>query len=225
MTVRPEPFANIGQPISRTDLVADAIKRAILDRSLAPGEALSERHMATRLGVSRTPVRDALKLLRLTGLVNVSSFQRVTVRRVDRVLVHELYQARALVEPAAIGLAVAAHASSGLPQAEAALAQADAAAQDGDMASLSLANRTFHRELYSGCANRFLRDQLDQLQDLTALSAAVGWRRRRTSDLEAAEHRRMLEACVDGDAELAESLALEHVTSARETLLRAIDEA
>lgn len=213
----------VGSPTSRTDLVAEAIKRAILDGTLAPGSPLSEREVASQLGVSKTPVRDAFKLLRVTGLVDVSSYQRVTVRMVDRALIVELYQARALIEPAAIGLAVGARGPGRLDAARQSLEEGVRAGTVSDLASLSLANRRFHRALYLGCPNRFLREELDQLQDLTALSATVGWRRKQTSPVEAAEHERILAACEEGDAVRAETLAREHVTAAMGTLLAAVD--
>lgn len=215
-------WAALGDAVSRTDLVAGAMRRAILDGSLAPGEQLTERDVASRLGVSKTPVRDALKLLRLTGLVEVSSFQRVRVRRIDRALVTELYQARHLIEPISVGLAIEHRGAREDPVARRALADAKAANEAGDMASVSLSNRIFHRELYHDCPNRFLQQELDQLQDLTALSATVGWRKSKSSEREATQHREILDAFEDGDRDRAVRLVALHVEGATKVLLDAI---
>ena len=212
-------FAPLGQPRTRTDLVVDAIKLAILNGSLAPGQPLSERDLAARLGVSKTPVREALKLLRSTGLIELGAYQQVNVRRIDAALVGELYQARLLIEPHAVGLAVQSHGRGASPGATAALATALAAAQADDLATVSLANRHFHRLLYAQCHNRFLVDQLDQLQDLTALAATVGWRHGRTDREEADEHAEILAAVERGDASLAIDLMHRHIAAARTHIL------
>ena len=215
-------FAPLGEPRTRTDLVADAIKVAILNGSMPPGCPLSERDLAAKLGVSKTPVREALKLLRSTGLVELGAYQQVNVRRIDSALVSELYQARSVVEPQAVGLAVELRGRAPIPEAMAALDEAVASAAGDDLAAASLANRRFHRLLYAGCGNRFLVDQLDQLQDLTALAATVGWRKGRTDREEAAEHAAILAACEEGDVTTAASLVLDHIATARAHLLHVL---
>lgn len=212
-------LAMVGAPTSRTDLVVQEIRRAILDGSLRPGEALSERELANRLGVSKTPVRDALRLLQTTGLVEISSFQQVVVRRIDKVLVAELYCARSILEPSAVGLAVSARGSGRLQEARDALEQSADANATGDLATLSLCNRRFHRSLYAACGNRFLIDELDRLQDLTAMSATLGWRRKSTSGTEADQHVAILDAFEGGDRRTAERLSRSHVQGAQRTLL------
>jgi DNA-binding GntR family transcriptional regulator len=212
-------FAPLGEPRTRTDLVVDAIKVAILNGSLPPGQPLSERDLAARLGVSKTPVREALKLLRSTGLVELGAYQQVNVRRIDRTLVSELYQARLLIEPHAVGLAVQARGSRPTPEATAALGEAVSAASTDDLAAVSLANRRFHQLLYTQCGNRFLVAQLDQLQDITALAATVGWRHGRTDREEAGEHAAILAAFEKGDTTAATDLMHQHIATARTHIL------
>lgn len=216
------PWAGLGEAVSRTDLIADVMKRAILDGTLAPGEQLTERDIAERLGVSKTPVRDAFKLLRLTGLVEVTSFQRVRVRSIDAELVSELYQARHLIEPLAVGLAVDERGQQPNPVARRALQDSEAANRASDMASVSLANRRFHREMYQACPNRFLLQQLDQLQDLTSLSATVGWRRLGSSSREAVQHEAILAAFENGDRDETVRLLAGHIHDAEVVLLEAM---
>lgn len=217
-----KPWTGIGDAVSRTDLIADVMKRSILDGTLAPGEQLTERDIAERLGVSKTPVRDAFKLLRLTGLVEVTSFQRVRVRSIDADLVSELYQARHLIEPLAVGLAVDKRGRKPNSVARLALEDAEAANLASDMASVSLANRRFHREMYQACPNRFLLQQLDQLQDLTSLSATVGWRRVGSSSREAVQHQAILAAFENGDRDETVRLLAGHIHDAEAVLLKAM---
>lgn len=212
-----ESLMIVGKPVSRTDLVVEAIRRAILSGSMAPGETLSERDVAARLGVSKTPVRDALKLLLLTGLVEMSPLQRMMVRRIDEALITELYETRRILEPVAVGLSVQRHPVSCFVAAREALSESAQALEAGDRVGVSLANRRFHRGLYQGCENRFLLQQLDQLQDLTALTATLGWPRP-TSTREAEEHQAILEAYEAEDRDRAVELVDQHVLNAHAVL-------
>ncbi|MGI5397300.1 GntR family transcriptional regulator [Streptomyces sp. CA-251251] len=222
----PNPSAGalppLRQPASRTDRVRDALRQAILDGALPPGRALVERELAELYGVSKTPVREALKQLQSTGLVEINAYQGVSVRRPDDKLVRELYTARCAAEPDAVRLAAELHGAVAYPGARRALDEAAALIGSGETQGLGIANRRFHRELYTACDNSFLCGFLDQLQDLTAFVAGLGWRLRATFEEEAAEHTAILEAMEHGDAERAEQLTRAHIRKARRTLSDAL---
>ncbi|MFE1232816.1 GntR family transcriptional regulator [Streptomyces sp. NPDC058745] len=210
------------QPASRTDRVRDALRQAILDGALSPGRALVERELAELYGVSKTPVREALKQLQSTGLVEVNAYQGVSVRTPDDKLVRELYTARCAAEPEAVRLAAEERGAVMYPAARRALAEAAALIGSGETQGLGVANRRFHRELYVACGNSFLCGFLDQLQDLTAFVAGLGWRLRATFEEEAAEHEAILEAMEQGDADRAERLTRAHIRKAQRTLAGAL---
>ena len=199
---------------SRTVAVLGAIKHAILSGELKPGQPLVETDLAEVLGVSKTPVREALKTLAGAGLVTMSPYKGAAVRVVDDALAGHVYDARLLIEPEALARSVRAARSWDL--AHHALARADEAV---DQAGRSLANRDFHRELYAGCGNPLLVRMLDDLRDQTALVSVAAWRHEpaglRTPgwEREAAEHRAVLMAAEEGDAERAASLLRSHITS------------
>src|ERR1700751_1123777 len=115
---------------SRTVAVLEGIKHAILTGELRPGQALVETDLAQRLGVSKTPVREALKTLAGAGLVTMSPYRGATVRVIDSSTAPALYDLRLLVDPEARRRA----AQTGPPQdgnwaqATAALAASAAAA-------------------------------------------------------------------------------------------------
>jgi DNA-binding GntR family transcriptional regulator len=96
------------------------------------------------LGVSKTPVREALKTLAGTGLVTMNPYRGAVVRMVDDEHARHIYDLRLLLEPEALGRAIA------VGPARLALQRA---AATGDQAERSLANRDFHREFYAGCQN------------------------------------------------------------------------
>ncbi len=198
----------------RTVAVLQAIKHAILSGELQPGRPLVETDLADVLGVSKTPVREALKTLAGAGLVTISPYKGAVVRAVDDEQARHIYDVRLLLEPEALGRAVAAGHDWG--PAHQALARADKAA---DQAERSLANRDFHRELYAGCGNPLLVRLLDDLRDQTALVSAAAWRHDPQGlgtpswQREAAEHLAVLQAAEAGDAARATGLLRAHIGS------------
>src|SRR6202035_5799713 len=97
---------------SRTVAVLEAIKHAILAGELKSGRPLVETDLAAVLGVSKTPVREALKTLAGAGLVTMSPYKGASVRMVDDVLAHSVYDIRVLLEPEAVRRSVAREAAS-----------------------------------------------------------------------------------------------------------------
>jgi DNA-binding GntR family transcriptional regulator len=200
---------------SRTVAVLEAIKHAILAGELRPGRPLVETDLAAVLGVSKTPVREALKTLAGAGLVTMHPYKGAVVRTVDDEQARHIYDLRLLLEPEALSRAV--DARHDWRQAHEALARADASK---DQADRSLANRDFHHELYAGCGNPLLVRMLDDLRDQTALVSTAAWRHDPTSppftpswEHEAAEHRSVLNAAQDGDADRAAALLHAHIAS------------
>ncbi len=193
---------------SRTVVVLDAIKHAILTGELQPGQGLVETDLAGVFGVSKTPVREALKTLAGAGLVTMSPYKGAAVRAVDDDLVRSVYDLRLLLEPEAVRRAVAHGGQGGA--ARHALQRSDQAA---DRAERSLANRDFHRALYLGCGNAMLVSVLDDLRDQTALVSAAAWQRAPTWRAEAAEHEAILRAATAGDADKAARLLTSHIES------------
>jgi len=202
------PFltAAAGALPSRTVAVLEAIKHAILAGELKPGRPLVETDLAEVLGVSKTPVREALKTLAGAGLVTMHPYKGAVVRVVDDEQARHVYDLRLLLEPEALSRAVAA--GHDWRAAYQALARADGAR---DQAERSLANRDFHRELYVGCGNPLLVRMLDDLRDQTALVSALSWQQAPSWEQEAAQHWAILAAAQAGDAERAAGLLREHI--------------
>jgi DNA-binding GntR family transcriptional regulator len=198
---------------SRTEAVLEAVKHAILAGELKPGQSLVETELAQLLGVSKTPVREALKTLAGAGLVTMSPYRGATVREIDMDSAAAIYDLRLLVEPEAVGggvrPAAAAPADTNHWAHAAAALRASAAAQD--QAQRSLANRDFHRALYLGCGNSLIVKVLDDLRDQTALVSALSWQQAPSWEHEAAQHRAILAAAQAGDADQAARLLREHI--------------
>lgn len=196
---------------SRSELLADAIKEAILGGTLKPGEQLVERELASSLSVSKTPVREALKLLASSGLVTVIANRGVFVRHVDAEMVRSVFAVRRLLEPAAVQEAGTGHTAASLVRARGLLEQAREAAMRSDRVALELANRRFHRELYAPCGNELLIRILDSLQDQLALISVVAWSKRATWSDETGEHEQILRALEERGASRAAKLLVRHI--------------
>lgn len=196
-------------PASRTELVLEEIRRAILTRRLLPGQPLVEMELANQLGVSKTPVREALKILSGSGLVTFSPYKGASVRVVDRDLAMAVYDVRLLLEPEAVGRAVRNQAD--FAPAASALESASVAVESGDHAELSLLNRSFHQAMYTGCGNPLLVSVLDDLRDRAALISVVGWETSPSWEIEWQEHQAILAAATAGEDDKATELTRQHI--------------
>jgi DNA-binding GntR family transcriptional regulator len=216
----------LGRSTTRSDLVAASIKSAILSGRLRPDEVLVERRLADLLGVSKTPVREALIALTSSGLLTPTRNRGVAVRRMRPDDVRHVYEMRLLVEPWAAGQ-VAATSTFDAAEAHRALDDAARFVETDDHAGLSLANRRFHRSIYSTCANELVVRSLDDLQDLTALgTVSLLWEQWPTWRAELEEHREILAAVQERRAPDAEELMRGHIersiTRLRDERVRAV---
>jgi DNA-binding GntR family transcriptional regulator len=193
---------------SRTGLVVEALRRSILTGELPAGQPLVETELARRFGISKTPVREALKTLVGAGLVTMSEYKGATVRVVDEEMARSVFDVRSLLEPVAVARTV--DRGLDLDLAQDAL---DRASSAKDEAERSLANRDFHQLLYSNCGNPVLMDMLDGLREQTALISVNAWIQQPSWETEAAEHAEILAAARNGDAGRAAELVLNHIRS------------
>ncbi|MHA6795467.1 GntR family transcriptional regulator [Pseudonocardia bannensis] len=216
------PALALGRVATRSDLVAESLRAAILAGRLRPGQTLVERHLAAMLGVSKTPVREALIALTASGLIVMSRHAGAVVRTLSAPEVRTIYELRLLLEPWAVGRAARRHGPAAAAEARAALDEAEAGAAAGDPVAVNLANRRFHRALYSRADNELVTAQLDRVQDLVALALQVAqvWRggARPFGQAERAEHAGIVAAVAAGESERAEALARAHVEHAAAAL-------
>ncbi len=208
-------FTPLSGRSSRSDDVYLVLREALLAGEFTPGEQLREGEIAAQLGVSKTPVREALSSLRARGLLQASPIRGIQVATVDDTTVRWMYEVRALLEPEAI-LHAGPHIDQKLiTQAHQLLTDAQRYADRRDFTALSKANRDFHELLYQRCENAELRRILNEMRDQMQFAAASGWRGTSPSwDLEHTEHLAILTAIEDGDIDKAAQLSKDHIESA-----------
>lgn len=207
---------------SRAQVVADAVREAILSGRLVPGQALVERELSQMFGVSKTPVREALIGLVGSGLVDQSQFRGMTVRTVTPELVRSVYETRELLEPAAVAMSADRADDALVQDAGELLDRAAYLGERGDQVELQLANRQFHRKLYLECGNPLLCQYLDGLQDLVALISMAGWSKKTTWEKEYQEHRSILDAIARRDSASAKAQAHEHMSAFADQVLASL---
>jgi DNA-binding GntR family transcriptional regulator len=197
--------------ISRSEFVFASLRDAIWEGRFAPGERIPEEEIAHSLGVSRTPVRDALRRLQERGMLVVGA---------GRSQVLELYAMREILEGSAARFA-AQHANEAeIDLLHRVLDEFDKHQDDARM--LVSLNRRFHRAICEAAHNRYLIATLDGMHDALALLHGNTFRvpnRRSKSDV---EHRRIVLAIERRDADEAEKAARDHVRQAQRTRFAAL---
>ncbi|MEU0371949.1 GntR family transcriptional regulator [Streptomyces sp. NPDC006283] len=204
------------RPVQRHSVrgqILDALRTALVDGDLVPGEVYSAPALGERYGVSATPVREAMQQLVTEGAVEVVPNRGFRVARRSARELAELAEVRALIEvPVMLRLARTVPAANWCalrPLAEATVA----AAATGDRASYADSDRAFHRAVLALAGNEQLLIVADDLHRRSQwpLTTAPAPRR---ADLiaDAAEHMALLEALVAQDLTVVQSLVREHFT-------------
>lgn len=186
-----------------------------------PGDRLREDEVAGRLGVSRTPVREAFGRLIAKRLVEPSASRGLVVRTLGTAEILELYAMREILEGAAAALA----AQHGVPAEIGALADLQSRLRAGhlDPPDLARLNGLFHAAIVRAARNRYLQQALADLQDAIALLGPTTFSVPGRPDEAAEEHEAMLDAIRQGRPDLAEASARAHIRSALRSRLSLLD--
>jgi DNA-binding GntR family transcriptional regulator len=202
--------------VSSANKVHDVLRRLILEGELIPGAELSQLELSKRLNVSRTPLREALRLLEREGLVvNEGRHQSVRTSSLSMPDLDDLYAMRVIGEALAIGVTVSTFTKRDLDELTSELR----ATRTGGAAERAQAHRRFHALLRTGGGPR-LREHLDRLFEhaeryrlaYSEPDAAAAREKYR-------EHVEILDACRAGDATVARDLLIDHVADTAITLM------
>jgi len=191
------------------------VKDAILSGALAGGTLLTEGEVADAVGVSRTPVREALLLLEAEGLLRLYPKRGALVVPVSPDEVRDVMETRLLVERHAVRCA-ARRGAEVQAALDAAIAAQERHRAGGDRAAFVEADRAFHRVLVEAAGNAILLRLYDSLQDRQRrMNVASVARDPALAERFVAEHRRIAEAVASGDADAAEEALAAHLATAR----------
>ncbi|MGC5532360.1 GntR family transcriptional regulator [Streptomyces sp. SR-10] len=209
------PAPRVVQRHSVRGQILDALRAALVDGELVPGQVYSAPALGARFGVSATPVREAMQRLAVEGAVEVVPNRGFRVSERGPRELAELAEVRALIEvPVMMGLArtVPAHRWCGLrPLAEATVT----AAAVGDRAAYAESDRAFHRAVLMLSGNEQLVAVADELHRRSQWPLVSGPASRRADLLaDASEHTALLDALVSQDLAVVQALVREHFAGA-----------
>ncbi len=204
--------------VSRVEQAYQHIRQAILSHRLKPGDRLREAELAETIGVSRTPLREALARLESDGLIVNDPARGLAVMQLDYNMVGELYLMREVLEGTAARLA-AQHAS------EVELAIIDEICDQyrraaGDGHALAVRNRQFHEALYRCAHNRYLVKTLNGLHDALALLGESMLHDPKRAEQTLQEHAEIVEAIKARQPEAAELATRKHIRTAQVARLK-----
>ena len=200
--------------------VGDELRRAILTGRHQPGERLIEEQLSEEMGVSRVPIREALRALAAEGLVSVQPRRGATVAEITGEVARDLVEVRATLEGLNARLAARHHNPAIIAELKQVLTEGNRAARARNVDDLVRLNGEFHDKLAEAGRNSILWDIMRVLRERTSLVFAVNTARRAKEDWD--EHSSILAAVIDGDEDLASMLATRHVRRAAEAAFEAV---
>ena len=188
------------RPLTAQEAVLVELRRFIATGRLRPGQQIVQDALAVQLGVSRVPLREALKILEGEGQVTYVAHRGYFVTELSLADLLEVYRIREILEAEAITIAVPQMTAEDVDRLEEAEREVQAAADISDVVAMATANRRFHFALIEACALPRLVRLIALLWDATEVYRSVYFSEDHNRDLVGAEHRAVVSAVRAGDA-------------------------
>ncbi len=207
-----------------TASIHEALKSAILEGRFEPAQRINQGQIAKELGVSRTPVREALQSLAREGLVDLVPRRGAFVSSFGAQELFEIYDLRELLEPHAVARACLL----ATPTEIAAIRRLEREIESAEEVELAFAlNREFHQRLCEPCRNRLLMALLETVWSQQSALRIFTYYARSAEALERTntEHRAIVESFAAGDSAGTRELVRRHIAEAHQTLAELIVEA
>lgn len=204
------------------DVVFNTLRRAIITGEFAPGERLMEISLANRLGVSRTPVREAIRKLELEGLVIMIPRKGAQVAKITEKSLRDVIEIRCVLEEFAASLACERITEEGKEKLRQAHREFVEAVRTNDIITIVEKDENFHDAIFQATCNdklitiinnlreQFYRYRMEYVKDIEQHSVLV------------TEHERLLHAIFNQDSETAKQIMRTHLTNQQEGVIQAI---
>lgn len=215
-----------GSAATRSERAYVKLREQIIATEISPGALLREDELMRQLGVGRTPIREALQRLKIDGFVTIIPWRGTLVTDVNITDLAAIYEVRARLESWAARLAAQRAREEDRLEARQLIDALDAITKsEGDQALLEL-DRRIHGFVYRTSKNEFLTDTLEHYLNLSLRILQVAMRRYpaftpRLEDVVQEQHT-LLEAIIRGDADAAERIAIEYVSTLEDEIRRLI---
>lgn len=207
---------------STPDIVAGVLRDAIVTGVIRAGEQLNQVELARQFGISRVPVREAIRLLEAEGLVVSEPHRRTVVSALTPSVLEEIFDARIYLETTALGTAVPHLTPADVADLESLISQMS---HEGDHRQWMRLNDRFHDALYRPSGKEFVGLLIRQLRQSVERYFWSGGHAMRRNHEANAEHRRILDASRAGDVPLAQEELKNHLRATLAGLARTLREA
>ena len=219
----PGPLQVLQERKSLGQHVFDNLKQAIIRGKITPGEWLVESHIAQMLGISRTPVREAIHKLEREGLIERQPRGGFTVLGLSRDDIEETFGIRSVLEGYAARLAAVKHQEKELEPLEKKIEEFQNALDRKKMSALLLINTEFHDLLYGLSKSPRLINMINGLRDQIYRFREMILKETQFAATSNQDHSQMLQYIRKRDAEGAERLVREHILRGQEMVLKEFD--
>ncbi|MEL6450653.1 MAG: GntR family transcriptional regulator [Pseudomonadota bacterium] len=210
--------------LSNVDRAVSALRQMIFSGELPPGSDHLETELADRLGMSRTPVREAALMLQAQGLVEMRPRRGIRISPVSAQDMRDIYDILTELESlAAARAAQAGYSDSDLETLAAAIADMDTALAGDDLRAWAEADDRFHRELVRLGRNARLSMIVSVMRDQVRRARATTLFMRPKPEQSNADHRKVLQAIAEGDARTAHDVHHAHRQMARDMLVALLE--
>ncbi len=217
----PEVFnMTVNEYMPLRDVVFYPLRQAILKGEMEPGERLMEIQLAKKLGVSRTPIREAIRKLELEGLVVMIPRKGAEVAGITENALRDVPEVRRSLEELAVELAAARREAEDIRALEAARIEFREALNSSDMIRIAQADEKFHDVIYAGTYNDKLVQILNNLRDQMYRYRLEYIKDTGKRQLILIEHENILNAVKTRNTELGKRAMREHIDNQEITISR-----
>lgn len=204
------------------DVVFNTLRRAILTGQLKPGERLMEVHLANRLGVSRTPIREAIRKLELEGLVLMIPRRGAEVARITEKSLKDVLEVRRALDVLSAELACERITEEDTKRLWEAYQKFEKAAEEGDASVIAQADVAFHDIIVEAGGNLRLQQLVNNLSEQMYRYRFVYIQEKSRHDNLVAEHREIYESIASRDKERAAGAAQLHIDNQEKAIIQQI---
>lgn len=209
---------NMNEYLPLRDVVFNTLRQAILRGELKPGERLMEIQLANKLGVSRTPIREAIHKLELEGLVLMIPRRGAEVADITEKSLRDVLEVRGALDELAVDLACDRITEEGILQLKTAAEEFEKALQSGDVTAFAEADVKFHDVIYQATENQRLIQLLYNLREQMYRYRVEYLKRKEVHERLLAEHEHIIECIEKRDKEASKKAIATHVDNQVKTV-------
>ncbi len=202
MTLNPRPLY---------EEVAERLRTSIFSHEFAPGDWIDEQALAIQYGISRTPMREAIKVLAAEGLITMKMRRGAYVTEVSKSDLSQIFTVLALLEGQACFEAAKKATEGQLEALDSIHLKLERAAADRDLDQFFAINQQFHDKIQEICANPWMQRVIDDLRKVLKLQRRDSLSKRGRLESSLLEHRKILSALLARDADLSQKLMKDHL--------------